>query len=61
MCKYLPEEVIVSAVITAAWTSFYGGGITKDVIVTLSGAFVAIIVLLFNLTPENSPTSKVVR
>ena len=49
MCKYLPEEVIVSAVITAAWTSFYGGGITKDVIATLSGAFVAIIVLLFNI------------
>lgn len=33
------EEVIVSAVIAAAWTSFYGGGITEDVIADTKWSF----------------------
>ena len=53
MCKYLPEEVIVSAVIAAAWTSFYGGGITEDVIATLSGALVTILARYLKILAPN--------
>ena len=66
MCKYLPEEEevrervlkikngnIVSAVIAAAWTSFYGGGITEDVIATLSGALVTILARYLKILAPN--------
>ena len=47
------EEVIVSAVIAAAWTSFYGGGITEDVIATLSGALVTILARYLKILAPN--------
>ena len=47
------EEVIVSAVIAAAWTSFYGGGITEDVIATLSGALVTILAKYLKILAPN--------
>ena len=37
------EEVLTSAVIAAAWTSFYGGGITEAIIAMIAGAFVTIL------------------
>ena len=52
MITYL-EEVIVSAVIAAAWTSFYGGGITEDVIATLSGALVTILARYLKILAPN--------
>ena len=37
------EEVVTSAVIAAAWTLFYGGGVTEGAIALISGALVAIL------------------
>lgn len=69
MCKYLPEEeevrervlkikngnmiTFLEEVIAAAWTSFYGGGITEDVIATLSGALVTILARYLKILAPN--------
>lgn len=47
------EEVITSAVIAAAWTLFYGGGITEGVIALVSGALVAILARYLTLLAPN--------
>ena len=69
MCKYLPEEeevrervlkikngnmiTFLEEVIVSAGTSFYGGGITEDVIATLSGALVTILARYLKILAPN--------
>ena len=47
------EEVVTSAVIAAAWTIFYGGGITEGVIATICGAVVTILARYIRILAPN--------
>ncbi|MFR7384669.1 MAG: threonine/serine exporter family protein [Anaerostipes sp.] len=47
------EEVFTSAVIAAAWTSFYGGGITEGIIATIAGALVTILARYIRVLAPN--------
>lgn len=47
------EEVLTSAVIAAAWTSFYGGGITEAIIAMIAGAFVTILARYIKILAPN--------
>ena len=47
------EEVLTSAVIAAAWTSFYGGGITEGIIAMIAGAFVTILARYIKILAPN--------
>ena len=47
------EEVLTSAVIAAAWTSFYGGGITEGIIAMIAGAFVAVLARYIKILAPN--------
>ena len=47
------EEVVTSAVIAAAWTTFYGGGITEGVIATICGATVTILARYIRIFAPN--------
>lgn len=47
------EEVFTSAVIAAAWTSFYGGGITEGIIATIAGALVTILARYIRILAPN--------
>lgn len=47
------EEVITSAIIAAAWTSFYGGGITEGIIATIAGALVTILARYIRILAPN--------
>ena len=47
------EEVLTSAVIAAAWTSFYGGGVTEGIIAMIAGAFVAVLARYIKILAPN--------
>lgn len=47
------EEVLTSAVIAAAWTSFYGGGITEGIIAMIAGAFVTVLARYIKILAPN--------
>lgn len=47
------EEVFTSAVIAAAWTSFYGGGMTEGIIATIAGALVTILARYIRMLAPN--------
>ena len=47
------EEVVTSAVIAAAWTCFYGGGLTEGVIATICGALVTILARYIKILAPN--------
>ena len=47
------EEVITSAIIAVAWTSFYGGGITEGIIATIAGALVTILARYIRILAPN--------
>ena len=47
------EEVLTSAVIAAAWASFYGGGITEGIIAMIAGAFVAVLARYIKILAPN--------
>ena len=47
------EEVLTSAVIAAAWTSFYGGGVTEGSIAMIAGAFVAVLARYIKILAPN--------
>lgn len=47
------EEVLTSAVIAAAWTSFYGGGVTEGIIAMITGAFVTILARYIKILAPN--------
>jgi uncharacterized membrane protein YjjP (DUF1212 family) len=68
MCKELPEEeevkrkiaeikkgkfVVFTEVIAAAWTSFYGGGVTEGIIAMIAGAFVAVLARYIKILAPN--------
>ena len=69
MCKELPEEeevkrkiseikkgkveVLTSAVIAAAWTSFYGGGVTEGIIAMIAGGFVTVLARYIKILAPN--------
>ena len=47
------EEIITSAIIAMAWTTFYGGGITEGIIALLSGAMVALLAKYLKILSPN--------
>ena len=47
------EEVLTSAVIAAAWTSLYGGGVTEGIIAMIAGAFVAVLARYIKILAPN--------
>ena len=47
------EEVLTSAVIAVAWTSFYGGGIQEGIIATVTGALVTVLARYLKILAPN--------
>ena len=47
------EEVLTSAVIAAAWTSFYGGGVTEGIIAMIAGGFVTVLARYIKILAPN--------